>query len=98
MEDQINIQTLYERVKNLGLANNQYVFSRMCGRTPAWFSCIKSQKKHMTPAAAMTLSVNLRVQAGSLDNPQHDEALALSDLLINATFARLQRLHIGCPQ
>ena len=98
MEDHINIQMLYERVKSLGLAHNQYVFSRMCGRTPAWFSCIKSQKKDMTPAAAMTLSVNLRMQASSLNKPQHDEALALSELLLNATCAQLQKQYAGCPQ
>ena len=102
MNEQINIHSLYDAVKRLGLAENQYVFSRLCGRTPAWYSCIKSRKFNITPAAAMTLSVSLRMKASSLPNKTaQDEAIALSTMLLDNTCAVItskQNEYLGCPQ
>ena len=102
MNEQINIHSLYDAVKRLGLADNQYVFSRLCGRTPAWYSCIKSRKFSITPAAAMTLSASLRMKASSLPNRKtQDEAIALSALLLDNTCAQItakQSEYLGCPQ
>ena len=102
MNEQINIHSLYDAVKRLGLADNQYVFSRLCGRTPAWYSCIKSRKFSITPAAAMTLSVSLRMKAQSLPSKTaQDEAIALSALLFDNTRAQIiakQGKYLGCPQ
>ena len=102
MNEQINIHSIYDAVKRLGLADNQYVFSRLCGRTPAWYSCIKSRKFSITPAAAMTLSVSLRMKAQSLPSKTaQDEAIALSTMLLDNTCAQItakQSEYLGCPQ
>ena len=102
MNEQINIHSLYDAVKRLGLADNQYVFSRLCGRTPAWYSCIKSRKFSITPAAAMTLSASLRIKAQSLASKiAQDEAIALSTMLLDDTCAVIttrQSEYLGCPQ
>ena len=77
------LDLIYNEVKALGFVSNQYDFSVLCGRTPAWFSSIKARRLPMTTDAALTLSYNIRkLTADIVDIRQYEFAMALSDALI----------------
>ena len=42
------LEQIYNDVKALGLVEDQWTFSNMCGRTGTWFSCIKNRNLPMT--------------------------------------------------
>lgn len=86
------LDAIYEQAKALGLVANQYDFSELCGRTPAWFSAIKSRRLPMTTDAAVTLSHSIRQQAAQMvDAAQHDAALSLSDTVLEHAHAGVSR-------
>ena len=100
MENKQTIQNVYESVKALGLVNNQYDFSKLCGRTAAWFSCIKTRNQQFTPAAALTLSLTLRMKACEiLNEPQYRQVMELSELLLDGTCDNIRKKqveYLGC--
>lgn len=77
METNTFLEMIYTELKALGLVCNQYDFSVMCGRTPAWFSTLKARNLLMTTDAALTLSYNIREHAAKM--PEGKTALALSE-------------------
>lgn len=101
MKRDSSLNSLYEDVKGLGLASNQYEFSILCGRTPAWFSMIKARKLSMTSDALLTLSYKLQLKADeTVDECLKQRIKQLSDDLV--LWAQLQIAgHIspfsGCP-
>jgi HEAT repeat protein len=84
------------------LVKNQYDFSKLCGRTAAWFSCLKTRNQPFTPAAALTLSLSLRMRANEiLEEQQYKRAIELSELLLDGTYDSIrkkQAAHLACPQ
>ena len=94
------LEQIYNDVKALGLVEDQWTFSNMCGRTGTWFSCIKNRKLPMTSDAFLTLSHNIRTRAVELiDAKQHDAAVLLSEQLVEqaqAQIARKQKRLSGC--
>lgn len=100
MENRQNIQNIYECVKEIGLVRNQYDFSKLCGRTAAWFSCVKTRNLQFTPAAAITLSLTLRKCADDMvEESKYLKAIELSEKLIASTNENLrkkQREYLGC--
>lgn len=77
------LEHIYNDVKSLGFVDNQYDFSVMCGRTPAWFSAIKARNLRMTTDAVLTLSYNIRSRAENvIDSVKHEQAIVLSKTLI----------------
>lgn len=100
MENRQKLQNIYECVKEIGLAKNQYDFSKLCGRTSAWFSCIKARNQPFTPAAALTLSHTLRMCADEmLEEQQYRQAIKLSEFLLNDTYCSIRKRHsdfLGC--
>ena len=92
MENETLLNSIYEDVKALGFVNNQYDFSVMCGRTPAWFSTIKARKLSMTTDAFLTLSHNLKLRSASIEDQLiKDRAVKLSIDLIDHANARIGR-------
>ena len=86
------LDTIFSDVKALGLVSNQYDFSVLCGRTPAWFSAIKARRLPMTTDAVLTLSHNIRQRASSIvDVKQYQAAMTLSDALITQAQQRIAR-------
>ena len=78
------LEQIYNDVKALGLVEDQWTFSNMCGRTGTWFSCIKNRNLPMTSDAFLTLSHNIRTRAVELvDAKQHSAAVSLSERLCN---------------
>jgi len=83
MKNKELLNTLYNDVKALGLASDQFEFSIMCGRSPAWFSTIKARNLPLTTDAALTLSFNIKTKAAViLDLSAKSDAMRLSNLLI----------------
>ena len=100
MENRQNLQSIYESVKEIGLVRNQYDFSKLCGRTAAWFSCVKTRNHQLTPAAAITLSLTLRKCADDMvEESKYLKAIELSEKLITSTnenLSKKQREYLGC--
>lgn len=77
------LNSIFTEVKTLGFVCNQYDFSAMCGRTPAWFSAIKARQLPMTADAFLTLSFNIRRKAKTIiDVKTHSAAMKLCDRLL----------------
>jgi hypothetical protein len=94
------LEDIYNDLKALGFVSNQYDFSIMCGRTPAWFSCIKARRLPLTTDAALTLSHNIKAKANTINDAKlHRHAITLSKILIERAQqqigAKLAR-HSGC--
>ena len=100
MKNRQDIQNIYESIKAIGLVKNQYDFSKLCGRTAAWFSCLKTRNQPFTTAAALTLSLSLRMRANEiLEEQQYRRAIELSELLLEGTYdgiRKKQAEHLGC--
>jgi len=100
MNDEQFLEQAYNDTKALGFVGNQWDFSLMCGRTGAWFSCIKAKNMPMTSDAVLTLSHNIRTRAVELiDSTQHSAAVSLSQRLIEQAQAQIGRKQIrlsGC--
>ena len=77
-------QTLYENCRTLGLVENQYEFSELCGRKTTWFSANKSRDLPMSTTAALTLSIRLRELANNkLPRRLQPTARQLSGMLMD---------------
>jgi len=91
---------IYNDVKALGFVANQYDFSIMCGRTPAWFSSIKARRLPMTTDAALTLSHNIKAKAQTIiDTELYHHALKLSTTVTENAQRRIGEKiarHSGC--
>ena len=86
------LEQIYNDVKALGLAEDQWTFSNMCGRTGSWFSCIKNRNLPMTSDAFLTLSHNIRTLAKELvDTKKYHEAMSLSERLVEHAQAQIGR-------
>lgn len=84
------LEQVYEDLKTLGLVANQYDFSVMCGRTPAWFSTLKARGLPLTSDAALTLSHNIRQRAaGMVDRRDTECAFQLSEAVIQHAQLRI---------
>ena len=84
------LEQVYEDLKTLGLVTNQYDFSIMCGRTPAWFSTLKARGLPLTSDAALTLSHNIRLQAPTkVDGDRYEYAISLSEAVIRHAQQRI---------
>lgn len=100
MNNDYSLNSLYDEVKALGFVSNQYDFSTMCGRTPAWFSAIKAKRLPMTADAFLVLSYNINRKASLIiDVNIHAKSLSLCKRLIenaqavaNAKASRMLRL------
>jgi hypothetical protein len=92
MKQEHPIQSIYEDLLELRIIQNQTDFSIMCGRTPAWFSCLKARDLPITADAALTLTYKLRRKAGtSICSDTHDRLMALSEKLLLVTEAQVAK-------
>ena len=83
MQENHPIQHIYEELKRLRIVGNQYEFSRLCGRAPVWFSCIKARQLPFTSDAALTLAYRLRrIAANSLSENTQSQLLRIADVLL----------------
>ena len=79
----IFLQSLYDHCKSLGLVENQYEFSKLCGRKTTWFSASKSRDLPISTTAALSLSIKLRDRANTeLPRRLQPSARQLSGMLM----------------
>jgi hypothetical protein len=87
MNDETFLQTIFLQFHSLGLANTQDEFSRLCGRTPTWFSSLKARRLSLSTDAAITLHNKLEERiATDLPRKARAQARAMSAQLLD--FAR----------
>lgn len=92
MRQEHPIQNIYEELLELRIVQNQTDFSIMCGRTPAWFSCLKARELPITADAALTLAYKLRRKAGTSVCPTtHVRLMLLSERLLAVAEDRVAR-------
>lgn len=61
MKTEKEIYPIYDELKHQGIISNQCEFSRLCGRTPMWFSAIKSRNLPISIGALVTLANNIEM-------------------------------------
>ena len=78
------LQLLYDNCRNLGLVQNQYEFSELCGRRSTWFSASKSRDLPLSKTAAVQLSIKLKHKADTeLPRKLQPTARKLSTMLMD---------------
>jgi len=78
------LQSLYDNCKSLGLVDNQYEFSELCGRKTTWFSASKSRDLPISRTAALSLSIKLKERANTeLPRRLQPSARQLSGMLMD---------------
>ena len=92
MEKDDYLDNLYLSIKAIGLVQNQWELSALCGRTPSWFSAIKARQLPLTAAAAINLSIKLRYLANRDEHDsKRDSILALSNSILQDALDRADR-------
>ena len=92
MKEKHPIQSIYEKLLELGIIENQTDFSIMCGRTPAWFSCLKARNLSITADAALTLAYKLRRKARTSICPTtYCELMKISDDLLELAEQKIEK-------
>ena len=56
-------KSIFLLVHEAGLVNNQYEFSKLCGRNPTWFSTVAARGIPMSITALGTLAANIILSA-----------------------------------
>ena len=86
------LQSLYENCRSLGIVNNQYEFSELCGRRSTWFSASKSRDLPISTQAAVTLAIRLK-NIGETEMPRRlrSHAKKLSEMLFAIIGKRAER-------
>ena len=78
------LQLLYDNCRSLGLVQNQYEFSELCGRRSTWFSASKSRDLPLSKTAAVQLSIKLKYLADTnLPRKLQPTARKLSNMLMD---------------
>lgn len=92
MKEKHQIQNIYDELLELRIIENQTDFSVMCGRTPAWFSCLKARRLPITTDAALTLAYKLRRKARTSICPTtHNRLIAISDNLFKIAENKIEK-------
>lgn len=77
-------QKIYDELYEMNVIQNQADFSRLCGRTPTWYSCLKARQLPLTSDAALTLAYRLRrIAKNSLCEDTHNRLIRISAVLLN---------------
>ena len=83
MEEKQTIEGVFNRLKELNIVYNQTDFSRLCGKSSMWFSCLKARNLSITADAALTLAYKLRRKARTSICPTtYCELMKISDDLL----------------
>ena len=100
MSNREYLQNIFLRLLAIGVVKSANDFSFMCGRTPTWFSSVKSRDLPLTSQAALTLSMSVRERIDSVICDK-SEIIAISEELLQhaSKMAKLkQQQHLACPQ
>ena len=67
-------QSLLKALTELRVGGSQYDFSRLLGKSPAYFSCIQSKQMPISVVGLVRLAVELRKRAVYETNPSRADA------------------------
>ena len=68
-------KSIYGLVREAGLADSQYQFSRLCGRNPTWFATVAARGLRMSIEALGTLAANVALNAEHEQAPERRRSL-----------------------
>ena len=92
MKKDTSLQNFYEKFQAIGLVQTQDDFSRLCGRTPTWFSSLKARGIPLSVAAAITLQIKLNEFIASGADPSTQKLAArLSDEIMQLAHERCSK-------
>ena len=52
-------RSIYQQIREAGVVASQYEFSRLCGRSKTWFSCLAARDLSMSITALGVLTANV---------------------------------------
>ena len=94
MSDNQILHSLYNEALSIGIVNNQYAFSRLCGRKHNWYSCAKSIGRKMSIAVMITLAVKLdHLDLSYLPPAKRQEAKSFA----NSIWQQVEAEIVGLP-
>ena len=92
MKEKQSIEGVYYSLKALNIVYNQADFSRLCGKSSMWFSCLKARKLSITADAALTLAYKLRRKARTSICPTtYCELMKISDDLLELAEQKIEK-------
>ena len=92
MEQNHIISSVYDSLKALNVVDNQADFSRLCGKSAMWFSCLKARRLNITADAALTLAYKLRRKARTSICPTtYSKLMLISDELLKLAEKNIEK-------
>ena len=92
MEQNHTISSVYGSLKALNVVDNQADFSRLCGKSAMWFSCLKARRLNITADAALTLAYKLRRKARTSICPNtYSKLMLISDELLELAEKNIEK-------
>ena len=92
MEQNHTISSVYGSLKALNVVDNQADFSRLCGKSAMWFSCLKARRLSITADAALTLAYKLRRKARTSICPTtYSKLMLISDELLEIAEKKIEK-------
>ena len=92
MKEKQSIEGVYYSLKALNIVYNQADFSRLCGKSSMWFSCLKARNLSITADAALTLAYKLRRKARTSICPTtYCELMKISDDLLELAEQKIEK-------
>jgi hypothetical protein len=92
MEENHTISSVYDSLKALNIVDNQADFSRLCGKSAMWFSCLKARRLNITADAALTLAYKLRRKARTSICPNiYSKLMLISDELLELAEKNIEK-------
>ena len=92
MERKHTISSVYDSLKALNIVDNQVDFSRLCGKSAMWFSCLKARRLSITADAALTLAYKLRRKARTSICPNtYSKLMLISDELLELAEKKIEK-------
>ena len=86
------ISSVYDSLKALNVVDNQADFSRLCGKSAMWFSCLKARRLNITADAALTLAYKLRRKARTSICPTtYSKLMLISDELLELAEKNIEK-------
>lgn len=90
MKNTLKTENIYMELKSLGIIDNQIGFSKLCGKSTMWYSCIKSRNLSISSSASIHLAMKLKTIARSeLCNSRYNKIQSIIDLIISEAEASM---------
>jgi hypothetical protein len=90
MKNTFKTDEIYMELKALGIIDSQISFSKLCGKSTMWYSCIKSRNLPISSSASIHLAMKLKTIARSeICNSRYNKIQTIIDLIISEAEASI---------